>query len=287
MKNIISELGARFLKTISFLPLGFLYGISNLFYLILYRILKYRLKVVRENLSNSFPDKTDIERLEIEKRYYRFLSDLIVESVKGFSINEKDLKKRVSYESTEYYDKLFFDGKNAIVVMGHLGNWEWICRSAPFFLQNKVLVAYKPLSNINMDALMYKSRSEFGSVPVPMSQVARVVLEEKEPFLLILVADQSPSDRNSSIWVKFLNQETAVLPGVEKLAKKFNLPVIFNNIKLTKRGHYECSYEVLIEDSKNAPDGSITLMHSKALEQAIKKQDFAWIWSHRRWKMKP
>jgi KDO2-lipid IV(A) lauroyltransferase len=287
MKKLFSNLGALLLKAISFLPLGVLYLLSNIFYLILYTILKYRLKVVRENLINSFPDKSNTELLEIEKRYYRFLCDLIVESVKGFSINKKELMKRISYESTEYYDKLYYEGKNAIVVMGHLGNWEWICRSAPLYLKNKVLVAYKPLSDANMDALMYKTRSEFGSVPIPMSQVARVILEEKEPFLLILVADQSPSDRNSAIWKKFLNQETAVLPGVEKLAKKFNLPVIFNNIKLTKRGYYECSYKVLVEESKSTSEGSITEMHCHALEQAIKKQDFAWIWSHRRWKMKP
>lgn len=287
MKNIVSKLGALFLKAISYLPMGFLYLLANLFYLILYKILKYRIKVVRENLKHSFPEKSQQELSLIEKRYYRFLSDLIVESVKGFSIKEAELRKRISYSSTEYYDNLYFNRKNAIVVMGHLGNWEWICRSAPFYLKNKVLVAYKPLSNAAMDDMMFKARSEFGSVPIPMSQVARVILEEKEPFLLILVADQSPSDRNSSIWVQFLNQETAVLPGVEKLAKKFNLPVVYNNIKLTKRGYYECSCEVLIEEPQNTSVGQITQMHSTALEEAIKKQDFAWIWSHRRWKMKP
>lgn len=284
MSKIFSGLGIFLLLLLSRLPMRALYSIARLFYFILYKLIKYRLKVVKNNLEIAFPGETQ-HNLKIEKSYYRFLSDLIVESIKGFSISDKELKKRVQFSNPEIYDDLFSQKQNAIVVMGHKGNWEWICRSAPLFFKNKMLVAYKPLTNQLFDEQMKKMRSQFGSDVIPMSKVPRVIATEKEPFLLILLADQSPSDKESSIWTSFFNRKTAVLPGPEKLAKKHQLPVYYIDVIKLKRGYYRCDTKLLIEKGTQLENGLITEAHVQELELAIKKNPEIWIWSHRRWKL--
>lgn len=287
MKNTLNQILMAFLFLLSWIPLKILYLISDCLYLIVYKIAKYRRKVVRQNMINSFPDFSFDKIKSLEKSYYQFLCDLIIESVKGFTITKNQLLKRIHYTNIEVYDQLFNENKSAIVVMGHNGNWEWICRSAPLFLKNQVIVAYKPLTNKSFDRLMIKTRSAFGSNVVPMSQVARVIKEEKRPFLLILVADQSPSDTNGAVWLDFLNQKTAVLNGVGKLAEKYHLPVIFNEVKKIKRGYYNCSAHVLVENIENLKSEEITARHTRFLEEKIKEQKEIWIWSHRRWKHQP
>ncbi len=286
MKYFFSNILVGFLKLISRLPIGFLYLISNLLYIVIYRLASYRTAVVRTNLQLSFPEKTEDERLKIEKAYYRYLCDLILETVKGFTAGKAFLNKRVEYIRSEILDELHNSGQSAIVVMGHCGNWEWICRSAAFKMKNRVIVAYKPLSDKTFDKLIARARTEFGVRQVPMSQVGRFILQEKQPFLLILLSDQSPSYLNGVYWTKFLNQETAVLNGAEKLSKRFNLPLLFNDIKRLKRGYYTCETKLLLNVDQNLPEGRISEIHTRVLEDKIKEQPEIWLWSHRRWKHK-
>ena len=249
-------------------------------------MIKYRTKVVEKNIKNSFPEKTEKQVKEVEKSYYKYLADLVMESVKGFTISKKELLKRVSIDNVHIYDELHDKGKSAIVVMGHNGNWEWVCRSAPLIMKNNIFVAYKPLSNPLFDRLMYKARTKFGVHQVPMAQIAKVILQQTEPFLLILAADQSPSDKKTSFWVKFMNQETAVLPGVEKLALKFKLPIIFHEVNKTKRGFYACKPKYIVEMNRTFLPGEITELHTQYLEEKIREQPEIWLWSHKRWKLK-
>lgn len=286
MKTIANKLLIQFLLLISRLPFSILWLVSDVLYYLFYRLVKYRVKVVRKNLCLSFPEKTNEELLILEKKFYKYLSDLVVETVKGFTISRKELKKRIDFQCGTIYDELYENRKSAIVVMGHSGNWEWVCRAAPIFMKNRIVVAYKPLTNPHFEKLMLKARTELGVIQIPMAQIGKFILQQKEPYLLILAADQSPSDSKTSIWVNFLNQETAVLPGPEKLAMKFNLPVIFHNVNRTKRGVYKCTAQYLVKESSNTANGEITALHSAHLEKEITKQPEIWLWSHKRWKLK-
>ncbi|MDI1233239.1 MAG: lysophospholipid acyltransferase family protein [bacterium] len=284
--KIGSILGIFFLKILSHFPLFFLYILADFLYFVFYRLIKYRIKVVRNNLANSFPEKSKAELLQIEIKFYKYLADLVIETIKSFTISKRKLLKRMTFLNTIYVDQLVNDNKSAMVVMGHYGNWEWICRSAPLFIKNNIIVAYKPLTNPQFDKLLYQARIEFGVRQVPMHQLPRVLLAEKKPYLLILLADQSPSDSESSIWVEFLNQDTAVLPGIEKLAIKYKLPIYYNEVKLLKRGYYTCEFKPMIEVTENSKYSEITQLHSMRLEENIKSNPTLWLWSHKRWKLK-
>jgi KDO2-lipid IV(A) lauroyltransferase len=285
LSDIVSVITIAFLKCLSYLPLWSLYLISDFLFIVFYKLIKYRTKVVAKNLKNAYPSASDQELKIIEKDFYRYLADLVVETIKGFTIGRKELLKRMQFLNRNYVDNLVEEQKSAIVVMGHYGNWEWICRSAPLFTQNNIIVAYKPLTNPHFDKLLYKARVEFGVRQVPMQQLPRVIMSEKKPFLLILLADQSPSDAETSIWVNFLNQETAVLPGIEKLALKYNLPVFYNEVKLLKRGYYTCEFKPMCEAGELKGYSEITRLHSLRLEENIQLDPHIWLWSHKRWKL--
>ncbi len=286
MKKILSSTSVFLLKVLSYLPLSILYGISSLFYVLIYKIVKYRRRVVRENLSNAFPDY-DVKQLDkIESSFYAYLCDLILETIKGYRMSRAAVKKRVVFNETKIYDDLFAQGKSGIVVLGHQGNWEWVCKAAPLWVKNRLVIVYKPLSDKNFEEFMIKTRSEFGAIQVPMSGVAKFILTQKEPFLLILLADQTPTDSRSSHWIQFLNQDTAILPGPAKLSKKYNLPIIYHGIRKIKRGYYECTPKLIVDSDTELDELSISKAHVKELEEEIKYQPETWLWSHRRWKLK-
>lgn len=242
--------------------------------------------MVWNNLKNSFPGKSDQELQAIEKSFYKYLCDLIIETVKGYSMSRAQVKSRVVFKETQIYDELYNQKKSGIVVLGHQGNWEWVCKAAPLWVKNRLAIVYKPLSDKKFESFMMKTRSEFGAIQVPMSGVAKFILTQKEPFLLILLADQTPSDAKSSHWVRFLEQETAILPGPSKLSKKYNLPIIYHGIRKIKRGYYECTPKLIVEETNSLSELEITDIHVHELEQEIRLQPETWLWSHRRWKLK-
>lgn len=274
-----------FLFLISLFPFWLLYLIADGFYILLYYIIQYRRDVVHTNLANAFPDKTVQERNEIEKKYFHYLSDLIVESVKMLTISQESIKKRFTVVNGEEFTKHFNNGKNILVVTGHYGNWEWGTLGIPSAVKEKVLVVFKPQSNKQFEVLINKMRSRFGSVMIPMKQTFRKLIEYKnQPHMLVLVGDQTPPWSESNYFTSFLNQQTAVFLGVEKLAKATNNPIIYFNITRKKRGYYECEIKTLVENPKETKEYEITEIHTRELEKNIRLKPEFWLWSHRRWK---
>jgi len=288
MNRVTFRITSVLLNTISFLPFPVLYFFSDILYLFLYYIIKYRGKVVTENLLNSFPEKSKSELKQIEKRFYRYLADLMLESVKTISISANEIKKRFVFKNLEILTNYLQNEKSVIAVTGHYGNWEWGPVAIGLELKEKVLVVYKPLSDKRFEGLMNSMRSRFGSVMVPMKQTLRKVVEFKnEPHVLVLVGDQTPSREESEYFTSFLNQQTAVFLGVEKIALMTNNPIIYFSINRLKRGYYECLVKSLIDISEHTKEFEITNLHIRELEKNIRFQPEYWLWSHKRWKFSP
>lgn len=288
MNKVLFALVACLLKLISLLPFWLLYLLSDLLFFFLYYIVRYRRHVVQNNLANALPDRSVAERMGIEKRFYRFLADMIMESIKSISITENELKERYQFENLKYITKHLDAGRSVIAVSGHYGNWEWGPLGIPFKLICDILVVYKPLSDSKFDNLINAVRSRFGAIMVPMKQTLRKVAEYKnKPHVLVLVGDQTPTREESQYFTSFLNQPTAVFLGVEKIAAKTNNPIVYFSIKRIKRGHYISVVEPLINDPNVCPEYEITNAHTKMLENLIQKEPDYWLWSHKRWKFKP
>lgn len=285
IKKGLFGLSKFFLFLISLLPFWLLYIIADGFYILLYYVFHYRRTIVHTNLANAFPEKSERERNIIEKKYFHYLSDMIIESIKMLSISQKSIKKRFSLINAQEFTKHFIKGKNILVVTGHYGNWEWGTLGIPSAVKEKVLVVYKPQSNKKFEELINKMRSRFGAIMIPMKQTFRKLIEYKDqPHMLVLVGDQTPPWSESHYFTTFLCQRTAVFLGVEKLAKATNNPIIYFNITRKKRGYYDCEIKTLVEDPKETEEYEITEIHTKELEKNIRSRPELWLWSHRRWK---
>jgi Kdo2-lipid IVA lauroyltransferase/acyltransferase len=273
---------------LALMPLRILYFFSDLLYLILYHIIGYRRNIVRQNLKNSFPNQPDDYIIKTEKEFYRHLCDIAVETIKLTTFSGKEISKhcRFSKDSVNMFANLYNSGKNIVIAMGHNGNWEYAGLSMSFHSDYALNFVYRPIKNQYFDQFIYKIRSRFGGKPVPMNQVIKEFYKKSEkPVATAFIADQS-APPESAIWTHFLNQETAVFPGIEKIAGKFNTPVVFAAVYKVSRGIYELKSEILSENPSELKPGELTAKFAKALERQIHTQPGCWLWSHRRWKHK-
>jgi KDO2-lipid IV(A) lauroyltransferase len=274
-----------FLKPLSLLPMRILYGISDLLYLLLYRLLGFRKEVVLTNLRNSFPEKSEQEIRQIAKRFYSHLFDVVIESVKSFSISKKELLSRVKVLNPEIFDPFYEKGKSIILAGGHYNNWEMAATALAGQIQHHVAAIYKPLGNSFFNDRVQQSRGQLGMELVPKAKNQSLFKEAQERAMaIVLGTDQSPSSGKRAHWMEFLNQDTAVLFGTEKYAKLYDYPVIFGWVEKVKRGYYEITFEVVVEHPQEEEHGAITEKHTRLLEQEIRQKPDYWLWTHKRWK---
>lgn len=273
---------------LTLLPLRVLYIFSDFLFLLLYYFPSYRRKVVANNLKNAFPEKSDEELKSIEKKFYRHLADLFIETFYLTHMSEKELNRRFTYSNIEIIDKLRNDKRDVIAVLGHYGNWEWPTL-LPYYLKYKTIIIYKPLQNRHFDRFIYNSRSKNGIIPTPMSHIIREIINNKKEninTLSVFLTDQTPVRSEIKYWTTFLNQDTPVYIGTEKVASKYDMAVVFFHIQKVKRGYYNMNIELLFDHTTGLPDYFVTDAHVKRLEEIIKENPEYWLWSHRRWKHK-
>lgn len=275
---------------ISILPFWLHHIFSTMLYVLVYYIVGYRKKVVLENLKNSFPEKTEAEIKKIRKQFYKHFCDVIFEILKLMTISEKDFRKRFVFtkEAIDIIGGFEAKKQSIIGVMGHCGNWEWGAIAHQFYFRQLITGVYHPLSSKNFDEFMLKLRGRMGGNIVPMNGLFRELLKLKQNNIATtvgLIADQTPPPE-SAYWTNFLNQDTPVFNGPEKISRKFNYPMIYVPVKKLGRGYYEMGCEIITEKPNELEEGVITDLHCKALERNIREQPYIWLWTHRRWKHK-
>ncbi|MBT4478768.1 MAG: lysophospholipid acyltransferase family protein [Flavobacteriales bacterium] len=284
MRNFIFKI---LFYCLSLLPLWCLYFISDFLYLVIYKLIGYRTRVVRDNLKNSFPKKSDIELISIEKKFYHHFFDLIIESIKSISISENQMRKRLVFKNIEIFDKYFDQNKSVVLTVSHYGNWEWGLLGVSLTAKQKMMGVYKTINDSFFNDLMNTTRGRFGADLVEMKDSLRHIISTKDECKIIgLLADQSPVKNESNYWTTFLNQESSVYLGPEKIATKMNYPVLFCKIQKVKRGRYEFYLEELCTNPEKTTKGEITSLYLRKSEQTINENPEFWLWTHRRWKHK-
>ncbi|WP_195475036.1 lysophospholipid acyltransferase family protein [Bacteroides finegoldii] len=270
----------------SALPFRVLYVLSDFNYLLMYHVGRYRRKVVRENLEKSFPEKTEAERLQIERKFYRYLSDYMLEDLKLLHMSAEDLCQRMIYKNTELYLELTEKYGGIIVMIPHYANYEWLIGMGSVMKPGDVPVqVYKPLKDKYLNELFKQIRSRFGGYNIPKHSTAREIIKlkrEGKNMVVGLITDQWPS--GDRYWTTFLGQETAFLNGAERIAKMMNFPVFYCELTKTRRGYCEAEFKLMTEAPKKTVEGEITDMFAHELEQTIRREPAYWLWSHKRWK---
>jgi KDO2-lipid IV(A) lauroyltransferase len=287
MKKLLAMTGVFLLKILSYTPFWLLYLWADIFYFLNYHLIGYRKKTVILNLKNSFPEKNDEEIKKIAKAFYRHFSDLIVESLKAVQASETTLKQRFRYKNPEVLDELYEQGKSVALLSGHYGNWEWVL-ALPKNIRHQVNVIYRPMQNEVFDIYMKKVRSRFGIFLMPARISLRTMLELEKTGQIsatYYLTDQTAL-KDTDYWITFLNQESAVFPGPEKVASRFKQAVVFMDIQKVRRGYYEVEFTKLFDDASQTKPFEVTKAHTRFLEDIIRKRPELWLWSHKRWKHK-
>lgn len=275
-----------FVSLFGLLPFKIVYFISDFLSWFLYNVIRYRRKVVEIQLKSCFPDKSDTEINKIAKGFYKNLSDILVESIKGFSMTEDDFKKRYVYTNPELANHKSLEGKNVLFASSHLNNWEWGVIAIPLWFTNPSIGFYKPLSNKYLEAYAKKIRSRYGFMPVPIGETSKTIEKYKgKSSNLLFISDQNTWSKNA-LWVNFLGQETICAQGIEKYTTMLKAPVFYLQTNRVGRGHYVTTLIPLTDGNENLSYGEITKRFMLHLEADIKRKPESWLWSHKRWKRK-
>lgn len=277
-------------RLLACLPLWALHGISSAQAFMMGRVLRYRRRVVLDNLRRAFPEKPEKEIRKIALGFYRHLSDVLVEMIKLRSISEKEFLRRcsMSEEGRSVLQAHYDRGENLIGLLGHTGNWEWVPPLVSLNLPFLVVPVYKPLKDPHFDRLLLETRNRFAHELLPKAQVSRAMvryMRGRKPFILGLIADQTPRPEGA-LWATFLSQETPVYSGPEKLAHRMRLPVYFVSLRRIQRGHYHLHLTLLSSRPWELGEGQLTARFLASLEEEIRARPAEWLWSHRRWKYK-
>lgn len=281
------KIGIFFIKLIGYLPFWFLFILSDGFYYLI-KLSGYRKKVVMENLRNSFPEKSEQELKQISNKFFRHLADMFFETFKIYRMSEEELHKRIRFKNTELIDRYYNEGKDVIAMLGHYGNWEWM-PSMNLSIKSQGCQVYQPLRSKEYDKYMLEIRSKWGTLNFTMKASYRSMHKlrmENKRFLIGMISDQSPRKNKIQHYVNFLNQDTPVHTGAEKMAVKTNSPVVFFRLEKVKRGYYDITIESLFENPTETKDFEITNTFNRHLEDLIKERPELWLWSHKRWKHK-
>lgn len=287
--NAMTQITYRLFYLLSLLPLRVLYVISDLGYLIIYRLVGYRKHLVRRNLATSFPEKTENELRNIERGFYHWFCDYFLEAVKLLSISDSELRKRFTVYNSEAVEQCFQEGQNVAAILGHYCNWEWLsCVGINLPKHRMVGLIYHPLYNKTFDELFRRIRShEKNGIPVPKKDILRYLMQYKRDGVMNIfgyISDQGPKWENIHLWLPFLNHDTPVFTGGEKIMRKMNNAVFYVEMARPRRGYYTATYRLITREPNSLPEFEITRRYFRLLEATIRQNPVPYLWTHNRWK---
>ncbi len=288
MKLIVFILTYPIILILSLLPMRGLYIFSDFLFFIIYHLFGYRKKVVLNNLKLAFPSKKESESKKIQKKFFKHFTDLVVESIKAFSITEKNMRKRYRFLNPEVLDELYKKGKNIALVGAHQGNWEW-SNSLPLHTEITCFGAYTRIGNKYFDKVIKSSRTKFGFVGYETTKTVNAMsnnIKDNIQGLYLLLSDQSPQVHKTHYWSEFMGVKVPIHTGAEMLAKKFDMAVVNYTVKKVKRGFFEVTFETITESPSDFKNYEITDKYLAITEKNIKEQPEYYLWSHKRFKHK-
>ncbi|CAM1363443.1 lysophospholipid acyltransferase family protein [Tenacibaculum xiamenense] len=277
-----------FVWLFSSLPMRVLYWISDLLFILIYYVIGYRKEVVKNNLKMAFPDKRSEEIDNLTKQFFKHFIDIMIESVKTFSISEKEMLKRYKYKNPELVNSLAKEGRSIALVGAHLANWEWSV-SMPLVLDIDVFGTYSKLANPYFDKRIKQNRTQFGVIAVKTSETIKNIhknYSNNRQALYILLSDQSPMMHKAQYWRNFFNTKVPVHTGAETIAKKYDFAIVNYSTKKVKRGYYETEFSLITDNSKEFDNYQLTDKYFEVTEEAIRKQPECYLWTHKRFKHK-
>lgn len=290
MKEFLYNIIYGIFYLVSKLPYRALYVISDIANLVLYHIVRYRRDIVRRNITSAFPEKSLEECISIERGFYKWFCDYFVETVKLMSVSRQELLSRIEFRGIDKIEECFDRGQTCAGILGHYGNWELLSATGLVIKKHPEAVIgliYHPLRSQLFDRLFINMRQSMGGVCVPKKDILRYLVSFRSQNLMNLfgyIADQAPRYRNIHLWLPFLNHDTPVFTGAERIMRKMNNAVFYIDVERPERGKYIYTFKLMTDKPGEMPEFEITKKFFVILEQTIRREPRFYLWSHNRWK---
>lgn len=290
MKEFLYNIIYGIFYLVSKLPYRALYVISDIANLVLYHIVRYRRDIVRRNITSAFPEKSLEECISIERGFYKWFCDYFVETVKLMSVSRQELLSRIEFRGIDKIEECFDRGQTCAGILGHYGNWELLSATGLVIKKHPEAVIgliYHPLRSQLFDRLFINMRQSMGGVCVPKKDILRYLVSFRSQNLMNLfgyIADQAPRYRNIHLWLPFLNHDTPVFTGAERIMRKMNNAVFYIDVERPERGKYIYTFKLITDKPGEMPEFEITKRFFAMLEQTIRREPRYYLWSHNRWK---
>lgn len=290
MKEFLYNIIYGIFYLVSKLPYRALYVISDIANLVLYHIVRYRRDIVRRNITSAFPEKSLEECISIERGFYKWFCDYFEETVKLMSVSRQELLSRIEFRGIDKIEECFDRGQTCAGILGHYGNWELLSATGLVIKKHPEAVIgliYHPLRSQLFDRLFINMRQSMGGVCVPKKDILRYLVSFRSQNLMNLfgyIADQAPRYRNIHLWLPFLNHDTPVFTGAERIMRKMNNAVFYIDVERPERGKYIYTFKLMTDKPGEMPEFEITKKFFVMLEQTIRREPRFYLWSHNRWK---
>lgn len=290
MKEFLYNIIYGIFYLVSKLPYRALYVISDIANLVLYHIVRYRRDIVRRNITSAFPEKSLEECISIERGFYKWFCDYFVETVKLMSVSRQELLSHIEFRGIDKIEECFDRGQTCAGILGHYGNWELLSATGLVIKKHPEAVIgliYHPLRSQLFDRLFINMRQSMGGVCVPKKDILRYLVSFRSQNLMNLfgyIADQAPRYRNIHLWLPFLNHDTPVFTGAERIMRKMNNAVFYIDVERPERGKYIYTFKLMTDKPGEMPEFEITKKFFVMLEQTIRREPRFYLWSHNRWK---
>lgn len=271
---------------ISVMPFQLMYALSDVVYLLVYHVVGYRKRVVRQNLKLAFPKKSDAERLAIEKDFYRHMCDMFLEMIKTMNISEDEIRKRFVFTNIDEYLAMEKKGKSIVMMAAHYASYEWVI-SMNYYITFDGYAIYKRINNPYFDRLVHRIRSRFRAHLITTKKTIDTISDNEAAGrrgVYGFAGDQAPKSSKIYHWGKFLDRDTPMITGGEMLAKRFDMNMVYLNVEKVKRGHYRATFIKLSEDVRAVSDYELTDAYMALVEAQIRKAPQYYLWTHKRWK---
>lgn len=276
-----------FLNFLARLPLRVLYILSDILYVIMRYLWRYRRSTVENNLRNAFPELTNGELVALEKRFYRNFCDMFMETMKARTISREEIIERVEFTNNNLLEIEAARNQSVILLVAHQFNWEWLLLALSAQAPHVIQAIYKPPHLKSFDRFLYATRTRFGAELIPQKQAVAEIRRQRDRLTGIgILADQSESGVRGDYWTEFMNQATAFNGNIPRLALLTQYPVYFGQIHKTARGHYSATWKELARPPYERDSTPVLDTYVRALEEQIKAWPDSWLWTNRKWKQR-
>ncbi|MFC1568965.1 lysophospholipid acyltransferase family protein [bacterium] len=254
-----------------------------------FKALKIRRRVVMDNLTRAFPDKSENEKLEIGLRAYQNFAKFTMEYIRVPIEKTKDILAACEIEGLEHIDNALKKGKGVVVVGGHFSNFELMASMIPIMNYPTAFLVGRQ-HNGKVDDMINSNRALTGAEIIHMGVAVRGALKAlRANKVLIFLSDQDA--RRDGVFVNFLGTPASTPQGAAAFVLKTGAGLIFGNDIRKFGGKHKIVYSPCpVEGIKGSTPENIqkvTQLYTSLLEDWIRKYPEQYFWMHRRWKTSP